>query len=98
MDVLGAHLGAALGDVAQADLELVLHELAPVERVERVHVEARQVDQEARPGERPLLVVADDVTHVLAEEALDALPELLDAIDVLLLHPPRAVGARAGAA
>ena len=41
------------------------------------------------PGEAVLLVViAEDVTHVLAEEALDALPELLDAIDVLLLHPP----------
>ena len=39
-----------------------------------------------------VLVVADDVADVLAQEALDALVELLDPVDVLLEHPPRAVG------
>ena len=34
------------------------------------------------------------MAHVLAEEALDALVELLDAVDVDLLHPVRAVGFR----
>ena len=33
-----------------------------------------------------LLVVADDVADVLAEEALDALAELLAPLDVDLLH------------
>src|SRR5947208_2345375 len=67
-----------------------------VHRVQRVHVEAGQLDEEARPRERALvlLVIADDVTDVLAQEALDALVELLDAIDVLLHHPVRAVGLR----
>ena len=35
------------------------------------------------------LVVAEDVADVLAQEALDALPELLDPLDVLLLPAPR---------
>ena len=39
-----------------------------------------------------LVVVAQDVADVLAQEALDALAELLDAVDVLLLHAPGAVG------
>src|SRR5438552_2846078 len=61
-----------------------------------MHVEARDLDEEARPGERALLVVvvANHVAHVLAQEALDALVELLDAIDVLLHHPVGAIGLR----
>ena len=58
-------------------------------RVERVHVQLGDPHEEARAGERllVLLVVADDVADVLAQEALDALAELLDALDVDLLHP-----------
>ena len=62
--------------------------------VERVHVELGVADEEPRPGERRLvlLVVADDVAGVLAQEALDALAELLAALDVDLLHPELAAG------
>src|SRR3989441_1672291 len=96
VNVLGTDLGAALGDVAEADAGRVLDVGRAVHRVERVHVEAGQLDEEARPRERALvlLVIADDVADVLAQEALDALVELLDAIDVLLHHPVRAVGLR----
>src|SRR5213594_2843073 len=96
VDVLGAHLGAALRDVAEAHAGLLPHELRPIAGIERVHVEAGQLDEEARPREilLLLLVVADDVADVLAQEALDALVELLDAIDVLLHHPIGAVGLR----
>src|SRR5262249_39195233 len=38
------------------------------------------------------LVIAQHVAHVLAEEALDALAELLHPIDVALCHAPGAVG------
>ncbi len=38
-----------------------------------------------------LLVIAQHVADVLAQKALDALPEFLHAVDVLLLHAPRAV-------
>ena len=56
--------------------------------VERVHVELGEPDEEAGTGEGllVLLVVTDDVAGVLAEEALDALAELLAALDVDLLH------------
>ena len=38
------------------------------------------------------VMVAQDVADVLAQEALDALAEFLDAVDVLLGHAPGAVG------
>ena len=57
----------------------------------------RRVDEEARADELLVLVViAQHVADVLAQEALDALPEFLDAIDVALRHPPGAVGASGG--
>ena len=44
------------------------------------------------------LVVAQHVADVLAQEALDALAELLDALDVLLLPAPRLLRLRRPAA
>src|SRR3989454_8188637 len=95
-DVCSSDLGTTLRDVAEADAGRVLDEGRAVDCVERVHVEAGQLDEEARPRERVLvlLVVADDVADVLAEEALDALVELLDAVDVLLHHPVGAIRLR----
>ena len=62
--------------------------------VERVHVELGVPRKKRGPGEGllVLLVVAHDVADVLAQEALDALAELLAALDVLLHHPALAVG------
>src|SRR5438132_11863831 len=77
VDRLRADLGAALGDVAEADARLLLQVAAARDGVERVHVEAGDADHEARAGEGVrALVVAQHVAHVLAEEALDALAEL----------------------
>src|SRR6185437_10910798 len=89
LDVLGADLGAALGDVAEAQAVLLLRLLAPLTRVERVHVELGDAHQVARTGERllVLLVIAHHVAGVLAQVALDALAELLRALDVHLGHP-----------
>ena len=42
-------------------------------------------------GHFRLVVLAKHVADVLAQEALDALAELLHAVDVALLHPPRTV-------
>ena len=67
--------------------------LSAVLGVERVHLERGRVDQEARADELVVhVVVAQDVADVLAQEALDALAELLHAVDVLLRHAPGAVG------
>ena len=69
----------------------------PVGGVERMHLERRRVDEEARADELVVLVViAQHVADVLAEEALDALAELLHAIDVALRHAPGAVGGVGG--
>ena len=63
--------------------------LDPVLGVERVHLQRRDVHQKPRADELVVLVVlAQDVADVLAEEALDALPELLHPVDVRLIHPP----------
>src|ERR1700693_1802698 len=61
LDVLGAHLGAALRDVAHAEAAIV-GQLAPVVDVERVHLELGEADEEAGPGVFGLvvLVVTDD--------------------------------------
>src|SRR6202041_2054010 len=91
--VLGAHLGAALRDVAHAQAAVV-RQLAAVVDVEGVHLELGEADEEAGPGVLGLvlLVVADDVADVLAHEALDALTELLAPLDVDLLHPVATLG------
>src|SRR5205807_3352248 len=93
VDVLRTDLGAALGDVAEPEPRLAADRVAPVASVEGVHLEARELDEEARPREHRLrVVVTDDVADILAQEALDALVKLLDAIDVLLHHAVAAVG------
>src|ERR1051326_1328216 len=92
-DALGAYGGAALGDVAVADALRGAQLVPPVERVERMHLQRRRVHQVAGPDELLVqVVVPEDMADVLAEEALDALPELLHPVHVLLLHPPGAVG------
>src|SRR5262245_36296989 len=96
LDVLRADLGAALRDVAEPDPRPRADELPAVHGIQRVHVQLGQAHEEARPEELGLVlvVVPNHVTDVLAEEALDALPELLPAVDVLLHHPIRAVRLR----
>src|SRR3984893_16239713 len=91
-DALRADLGAALGDVAIADTLLAAQVGHAVLDVERMHLERGARDQQARADEAVVQVVlAQYVADVLAEEALDALPELLHAVDVGLRHAPGAV-------
>ncbi len=73
---------------------LLLRRRLPVETglgggVQGVHVQLGDPHQEARPGEGRLvlLVVAHHMAGVLAQEALDALAELLRAVHIDLLHP-----------
>src|SRR5262249_31087080 len=80
LDVLGADLGAALGDVAEAQPVLLLRlHGTTVERVQRMHIEFGLAHQVARARERLLVlfVITHHVAGVLAQEALDALAELL---------------------
>src|SRR5216684_8162452 len=77
VDVLGADLGAALGDIAEPDAGLLAHELGAVAGVEWVHLEPRDLDEEARTREELIeIMVADDMAEVLAQEGLDAIVEI----------------------
>src|SRR5205814_8123266 len=93
VNVLGADLGAALRDVAEPEAVLRANEVDAIVRIERMHLQGRETHEEPWSGEAPLvlLVVADDVADVLAQEALDAFVEFLYALHVLLVHAPLAV-------
>ena len=54
-----------------------------------MHFQPRGADEKARAAELFLLIViAQDVADVLAQEAFDALAEFLHAVDVPLVHFP----------
>src|SRR5919197_5252504 len=55
LDLLGTHLGAALGDVAEAQASARFDQLEPIVTVEWVHLQRRQADEEARTGEARLI-------------------------------------------
>src|SRR5262249_38791255 len=89
VDVLGADLGAALGDVAQADVQVVLEQAEAVAGVQRVHLQAGDADHEARAAEHLallLFVVAQDVAWVLVEEVPAGLAELPARVPLLRAH------------
>src|SRR5205823_14843943 len=66
---------------------LIAKLLATVERVQWVHVQRGDAHHLARAEEAVLpVMIAQNVADVLAEEALDALAEFLNAIYVDLLH------------
>src|ERR1051325_10770070 len=97
-DVLGTNLRAAFGNVAIADAVRALQFVQPVLGIERVHLERGGVNQKTRADKLVVLVMlAEHMTHVLAQEALDALAEFLNAIDVRLCHPPRTIARIRGA-
>src|SRR5262249_37138169 len=96
-DAFRADLVAAFRDVAQADTVGLLQLRQPIRSIERVHFERGDVDQETRADELAMhLVISQDVADVLAEEALDALAELLDAVHIGLAHAPGAIGSIGG--
>lgn len=65
-----AHLGAALSDIAVANTVAILEVADAVIRIEWMHLQRGGVHQEARPDEFIFLVmVADDVADILAQEA-----------------------------
>src|ERR1700730_4904679 len=60
-----------------------------------MHFQSRYTNEETRPSKVfELIVIAQDVADVLAKKALDALAELLHAIDVVLIDLPIRAGTR----
>src|SRR5215210_978668 len=78
MNIFGADFGAALGDVTEAYAQGLLEEFCARNRVHRVHFQRRDTDEKAWAAEFfLLLVVAQHVADVLAEEAFNAFAKLL---------------------
>src|SRR5580704_16922518 len=95
MDVFRTDLGAALGDVAEADAEFVLQHLCPGDAIKRMHLQRSGAYEEPRPTKLLfLVVVTQDVADILAKEALNAFAKLLHAIHVPLVHLPLDTRAR----
>ena len=91
-DVLGTDLGATFGDIAKTDALGLLEFRQAVFGVQRMHLQCSGIDQETRADEFGVhVMIAQDVADILAEEAFDALAELLHTINVFLLHPPGAI-------
>src|SRR5581483_308058 len=64
-----------------------------IRRIERMHLKRCDMDQEPRANEFVMhLMIAQHVADVLTKKAFNAFTELLHTIDILLLHPPRAIG------
>ena len=82
-DAFGTNLRAALGDVAVSNSVRFAKLVSPILYVERMHLERGSVHEKARSDKSvELLVIAKNVADILAEIALDAFPEFLNAIDV----------------
>src|SRR5437870_7593740 len=89
---LRTDLAAAGRDVTVPDAMPVLQVRNPVFDIQRMHLERGCIDQEAGAYELiELAVIAQDVAHVLAKEALDALAKFLYPFDVGLPHAPGTV-------
>src|SRR5215207_3462288 len=87
MDVHRADLGAALGNVAEADPVVFFDVGEPVGLVHRVHLQPLVPDEEPWAcALRVLVVRPQDVADVLAHEALDALLRFVETLDILLVH------------
>lgn len=91
-DVLGADFRATLSNVAVSDAVALLEIAHAILGIQRVHLKRRVVHDEAGADEFIVLVmVAQDMADILAEETLDALSELLHSIDIHLEHRPRTI-------
>src|SRR5829696_2137488 len=87
VDVYRADLGAALGDVAEAEAVVLLEVGEPIGLVHGVHLQPLVPDEEPRARELGVLVVRSKyVADVLAHKALYALLRFVEALDILLVH------------
>ena len=83
-----AYCSTALGDVAHSKTVLLLSIALTIKLVQRMHVEFSKTNEEPRSskGFFVFFMVTDNVASVLAQEAFDALTELLATLDIDLFH------------
>ncbi len=89
MNVFWADFRATFCDITKPDSKLFLQQLSAIQAVERVHLQTGDANEEARTTKLLFLfMIPQDMANVLAEEALDTFAELLDAVDIALVHLP----------
>ena len=87
--MFGANIRTTFRDVAHADPAVFLDRPGSVKCVHRVHIEIGLSDHEPWTIVSCFIVfVAENMTHILAQKALDALPEFVETTDVFLHHRP----------
>src|ERR1700730_11744962 len=95
VNVFWTHLRAALSYVAQSETEFILEQFSSRETIERMHLQPGNANEETRAAKLFLLVViAQNMTNILAKKTLDALTKFLYSIDIALIHFPSDIGAR----
>ena len=92
VDVFGTDLRTAFGDVAQANAEGILELAQAVCCIEGMHGQGSDAHHEAWSGKVVAPMVTQHMTDVLAQEAFNALVELLQTIDIILLHAVCTIG------
>src|SRR5271154_144874 len=89
MDVLGTNFRAALRNIAVAQPQLILQHLQARNSIQRMHLESRYAYKESRPAKlRLLVVIAQNVANVLAQEALNTLSKFLHPVSIFLIKLP----------
>ena len=92
VDAFRANFAATFRNIAVADPLRPPKLLNSVFSIERMHFKGGDVNEKPRTNEFVMLpVVPQNVTNVLAKKALDAFPEFLHPIDILLFHSPSTV-------
>ena len=87
--MLRANLGTALRNIAVPDSIAMTQVRQTILGIQWVHFEGGCVYEESGANELVVLVViANHMTHVLTQEALNALAELLRPLDISLRHIP----------
>src|SRR5579872_7001223 len=89
VNLFGTDFRAAFRDVAVSKPKLFFQQRHAIAIVERMHFQSRDANEKSRPAKlRLLIVVAQNVANVLAQETLDALPKFLNAIRIFLIKLP----------
>jgi hypothetical protein len=93
LNTFRANLCATFRDIAVSDPVGISELLKAVLSIERVHLQSGDVNQKPWPDEFVVhAVIAQHVADILAKETFYAFPKFLNAIYVLLLHSPCAIG------
>jgi len=89
----GAYTGAAFGDIAKTHSVFFFQVSHPVFCIQRMHFQRCNTYKKSWADKFIMqLVLAQHMTHILAQIAFDAFSKLLYPVNILLLHTSGAIG------